>query len=446
MTVWKTMKEFCSRRRGLAIVSIGVGYGVLLGLAFWVGWRLCQARPAIAPWVSLFLAAGSALGVTIAFRSIFGHRLELERVLESQREVLREKEQRLEWALAATGDGVWDWKIQSGSIHHNHRWCRILGLDDRFLEHALDTFEQQIHPEDKPSVMERIRRSLETGEPYASEHRMLRADGNAIHVVDRGNIVERNERGEPTRMVGSMVDVTERKLAEEELRETNIILEEQTARASTLAAEAEFASVSKSDFLANMSHEIRTPMNGVIGMAGLLLDTQLDPLQRKYAEIVRQSGESLLGLLNDILDLSKIEAGKLELESIPFQLAELLEETAALLSVRAAQKGLEFVWAVDSAVPRTISADPGRIRQILTNLAGNAIKFTEKGRVSVMVRLESRTETQVILRFSVQDTGIGIPPERSRGCARSSCKWMPAPRESTVAPDWVLPFPVNWPN
>lgn len=216
-----------------------------------------------------------------------------------------------------------------------------------------------------------------------------------------------------------MIDVTDRKRAEEELRQakeelerTNEYLEQQTAIARDMAARAEMASIAKSQFLASMSHEIRTPMNGVIGMTGLLLDTALSEEQRRYAEVISASGEALLALINDILDFSKIEAGKLELEELDFDLSSLLEDFAAILAVRAHEKGLEFICSADPEVPSLLRGDPGRLRQILTNLTGNAIKFTAAGEVAVRVSLVEENEADLLLRVSVRDTGIGIPKDK----------------------------------
>jgi signal transduction histidine kinase/CheY-like chemotaxis protein/HPt (histidine-containing phosphotransfer) domain-containing protein len=175
---------------------------------------------------------------------------------------------------------------------------------------------------------------------------------------------------------------------------------------------AQAANRAKSEFLANMSHELRTPMNGVIGMASLLLDTQLGEEQRDYAETIHQSANALLGLLNDILDLSKIEAGKLSLEPVGMSLSECLEEVSTLVGVRAAEKGLSFVARLAPDVPERVIGDPVRFRQIITNLAGNAIKFTLAGHVLVDVGLDARDGNRVVLRVRVEDTGIGIPANK----------------------------------
>jgi PAS domain S-box-containing protein len=242
-----------------------------------------------------------------------------------------------------------------------------------------------------------------------SDRVMLRTDGSRLSIM---KTVKRVRLNGQEKLLECFIDVSERKRAEAELKEANFYLEEATARANDMAAQAEMASAAKSEFLANMSHEIRTPMNGVIGMTGLLLDTDLDDEQRRYAEIVRASGESLLVLINDILDFSKIEANKLDLETLDFDLTSLLDDFAATLAVRAYDKGLELLCSVDLDVPTLLRGDPGRLRQILTNLTGNAIKFTPCGEVAVRVTLIEENENDVLLRFSVRDTGIGIPQNK----------------------------------
>ncbi len=212
--------------------------------------------------------------------------------------------------------------------------------------------------------------------------------------------------------VGVVRDITSRRQAEETLLASNHRLEEATHLAHELAVQANLASAAKSEFLANMSHEIRTPMNGILGMTSLLLETRLDDAQRHYAQTVRASGRTLLRLIDDILDFSKIEAGRLELESLDFNLRDVLEDLATLMAVKATEKGLELICAPAPEVPLRLQGDPGRLRQVLTNLVGNALKFTDRGEVAIRVSVETHSAAEVSLRFSIRDTGIGISADK----------------------------------
>ncbi len=212
--------------------------------------------------------------------------------------------------------------------------------------------------------------------------------------------------------LSTMTDITERKRFQDELLDINTQLERAIDRANEMAVRAEHANVAKSEFLANMSHEIRTPMNGIIGMASFLLETDLTPLQRNYGQTVLSCSQSLLSLLNDILDFSKIEAGKLALENLDFNPRDVLDDVIGIMALRAEEKGLEFVGSVDPTLPPRLRGDPARLRQMLLNLAGNAVKFTEAGEVVVQAAPVTAADGGLAVRFAVRDTGIGIPEEK----------------------------------
>ena len=255
---------------------------------------------------------------------------------------------------------------------------------------------------------------MSTGQAILNrEEPTVMPDGTSGHLLV-SKVPLRDGHGNIVGLVGVSRDVTARRVMEEDLRATNAQLRLASMEAMQLAEDAAQASVAKGEFLANMSHEIRTPMNGVIGMTGLLLDTPLSAEQRQYAEIVRTSAESLLAVVNDILDFSKIEARKLELEQLDFDLRTAMEDTVDLLSVKAHDKGLRLACLVHPDVPGMLRGDPGRLRQIVVNLAGNAIKFTERGEVTIRVDVAEEHAGDVTLKFAVTDTGMGIPADRLR--------------------------------
>jgi Amt family ammonium transporter len=248
---------------------------------------------------------------------------------------------------------------------------------------------------DRPAVADAVGRALR-GERNSFEAEYIRPDGRSIlWFVSLNPVVEQN--GRIRRLVGISMDITDRKHAEEAIRRSK--------------TDAEQANAAKSDFLARMSHEIRTPMNGVIGMAHLLMGTELTPQQQGYAQIVKTSADALLALINDILDFSKIEAGKLELRPSDFDLSTAVEEVLEMFAQRAAEKGIELAAIVEPSVPARVRGDGGRFRQILVNLVGNAVKFTNRGEVVVRVERVSQTATKTVVRVTVRDTGIGISEE-----------------------------------
>ena len=312
-------------------------------------------------------------------------------------EALRRKEVALRESQRLAGVGSWEWDSIADVVTWSDELYRIAGWDPamptpRYAEHdALYT------PESLTLHDAMVRRALETGEPYEIELEMIGGDGIHRWIIARGEAV-RDSSGRVVGLRGTAQDITERREQREELRRAR--------------DQAVTATEAKGDFLANMSHEIRTPMNGVVGMTDLLLDTQLNDLQRRYAETIRASGEALITVINDILDFSKIEAGKLKIEAADFDLRTVMEEVADLLAPKADQKGLEIRCRVAPDVPGRLVGDPVRIRQVLTNLVGNAVKFTDRGTVDLEADLLAEDGLVATIRILVRDTGIGIPEDR----------------------------------
>src|SRR5215210_5961708 len=325
--------------------------------------------------------------------------VQLGRVVERNRaeEALRQSEASLAEAQRIARIGNLKWDLATDEISWSDEVYRIYNYEPKEFVPTLDKVMEITHPDDRQLLREAIDGILHESKPYDFDHRIVMPDGET-RVIHRQAEIVFDDDGKPMRVVGTVQDITERERVERELQE---------AREA-----AEAANRAKSDFLANMSHEIRTPMNGVIGMTEILLNTELSDEQLEYAETVRSSGENLLRIINDILDFSKIEAGALRLEAVTFDLRIEVEEVVYLLAERAHNKGLELLGFVEPDMPTALRGDPYRLRQILTNLIGNAVKFTEEGEVSVRTSLDSENDEEVVIRFEVHDTGVGLSPEQ----------------------------------
>jgi PAS domain S-box-containing protein len=311
-------------------------------------------------------------------------------------DALRSSEERYRLLFERNVAGVYRAALDGRLIDCNDACARIFGLGSReeALAHRLwDIYDLADRREE---VMSRL---LEERSLTHFEVRVRSRDGRSLWILANVTLLD-GEDGKPELIEGVLIEITERKLAEIEMRKAK--------------EAAEAASRAKSEFLANMSHEIRTPMNAIIGMTELALDSPLTSQQREYLGLVKSSADSLLTVINGILDFSKVEAGKLEIERIEFRLRESLDETVMLLGLRAHQKGLDLSCHVKPDVPSLVVGDPDRLRQILVNIVGNAIKFTEQGKVVISVEAESAGERAVLVHFSVKDTGIGVPAEKQR--------------------------------
>jgi len=322
------------------------------------------------------------------------------RELEETNLRLKISEERWQFALEGSGDGVWDWNLNTNEVFFSKRWKQMLGYSDDDMWDTYEEWTRHIHPDDVGWVTDSIQLHLSgTTTGYQSEHRVICKDGSYIWVLSRGKVIKTID-GNPSRMVGTHTDISERKKIEENLQKAKV--------------DAESANRLKSEFLANMSHEIRTPMNAILGFAEILKDKIGDDSELlEYLSGIQKSGKNLINLINDILDIAKIEAGRLDIRYLPVNLANVINEIKQIFFIQTSLKHLKFEITIDDDLPKNILLDELRLRQVLFNLIGNAVKFTEIGGINVNVRsfAHETVPNKVDLIFEIQDTGIGIAPD-----------------------------------
>jgi PAS domain S-box-containing protein len=325
---------------------------------------------------------------------------------------LRESDEKFHLLADHITDAFWIRSPDMREVHYiSPAFERIWGRPAESLYAHPEEWADRTVPEDRERVVGAFAALMADVPGLDIEYRIVRPDGEIRWIRVRGFQV-RDAANTLTRLIGIVTDITGRKLAELETSRTNQALQREIVERKRAEDAADTANRLKSEFLANMSHEIRTPLNGVIGMTELALGTDLDAEQREYLEMVKASGESLLTVINDILDFSKIEAGMLTVDAIPFDLSDCLATTLKVLATRAHLKALELAYDIRPDVPTAVVGDPSRLRQIITNLIGNAIKFTDHGEVVLIVEAETQTDHDAVLRFSVSDSGIGVPQEQ----------------------------------
>lgn len=331
-------------------------------------------------------------------------------------QALRESEERWNFALEGSGNGVWDWNMEADRVHLSAYFMRMYDYYGDSVEATPAAWSELVHPDDMAQVLfdfdEHIagRTSF-----YENEHRVRCKDGTYKWVLDRGMIVRYSAQGKPLRMVGTHSDISDKKMAEAKLLEANVLLEqrvaERTQALENAKQDAESAVRIKTDFLSNMSHEIRTPISNIINISKMVLKTNLDNRQQDYLEKIQVSGRVLLELVDDVLDYSHLESGKLQLDRGDIDIASMIESVVALYQSKAKEKGIKIIVDVDARVDASLIGDAVRLKQMLANYISNAVKFSEKGKITIRVFVVAGSVSNLLLRFEVVDEGIGISPQ-----------------------------------
>ncbi len=349
---------------------------------------------------------------------------------------LKESEERFNLVLKAADIAAWDWDVKTGDTVFDEHWAGMLGYLLEEIEQNVSTWEKLLHPDDKSKVMKVLNRHLEGQTPfYETEFRMRTKSGEWLWILVRGKVIARDKDGKAIRMTGTHLDVTDRKLAEEALQQRfeelakarkaslNMMMDLERARdqANTAWREAERANQAKSEFLANMSHEIRTPMNAILGFAEILTTKVKNKENQHYLSSIISSGKTLLTLINDILDLSKVEAGKLSLKYSVVDIRLILKDMQSIFSQKVDENNVNFIMNIDSDLPRALLLDETRLRQIFLNIIGNAVKFTESGYIKLAVHIinPNKDKSKLDLKFCIEDTGIGIADDQKEAIFES---------------------------
>ncbi len=317
-----------------------------------------------------------------------------------QLRIMVDRDTRYQYAMEATSDGLWDWNLLTNKIYFSRSYLRMLGYDYEDLPGNLDTLRDYfVHPDDVDTMLGEYQSAIDNQlESLQLQFRMLHRDGNIIWVHSKAKFFEPDHQGHASRCVGVNTDISDFMASREELLSAK--------------AQADLASKTKSEFLARISHEIRTPMNAIIGIGYLLQDTRLDEQQQSYLTSINSAADSLLQIINQLLDFSKIESGRIILEFAHFDLDQLFEKISRLFEISALHRSVNIIYNIKPDVPRFLRGDASRLSQILSNLISNAFQYSNTNQVVVSVRRQSQTTKQVMLEFTVEDTGLGMTEEK----------------------------------